>query len=109
MVRAAAAQRVEQTYGNALGLEVGRRIRAARLERKMSLAAVGGNELSRSFLSLVELGRSRISLRALAIVAERLELPISYFLETSDLQLAAELAVDSAEAALERQDPEGCL
>jgi transcriptional regulator with XRE-family HTH domain len=32
-------------------------------------------------LSLVERGKSRISLRALAIVARRLELPISYFLE----------------------------
>jgi transcriptional regulator with XRE-family HTH domain len=47
----------------------------------MSLAQLGGGYLSPSFLSQVERGRSRISLRALAIVAERLELPISYFFD----------------------------
>jgi transcriptional regulator with XRE-family HTH domain len=47
----------------------------------MTLEQLGGGELSRSFLSLVERGRSRISLRALAIVANRLELPIRYFIE----------------------------
>jgi transcriptional regulator with XRE-family HTH domain len=47
----------------------------------MSLEQLGGGELSRSFLSLVERGRSRISLRALGIVAKRLDLPLRYFLE----------------------------
>ena len=47
----------------------------------MSLAELGGEELSRSFLSLVERGQTRISLRALAIVAHRLGLPLSYFVE----------------------------
>ena len=53
-------------------VELGRRIRAARLEKGMTLAQVGGQDLSRSFLSTVEHGRTRISLRALSIVAHRL-------------------------------------
>jgi len=64
-----------------LHVAVGRRIRAARQERHLSLAELGGEELSRSFLSLVERGQTRISLRALAIVAHRLGLPLSYFVE----------------------------
>lgn len=60
---------------------IGKRIREARRARHMSLEQLGGGELSRSFLSLVERGRSRISLRALGIVANRLGLPISYFID----------------------------
>lgn len=59
--------------------EIGRRIRRARQEQGLTLAQVGGSELSRSFLCAVELGRSRISLRALEIVARRLGLSVSHF------------------------------
>jgi tetratricopeptide (TPR) repeat protein len=111
MVKAATAKRHANARANTIGLEVGRRLRQARLERGMSLAAVGGEDLSRSFLSLVELGRSRISLRALSIVADRLELPISYFLEDAPdvSEAVAELTLDRAQAALSRQEPEECL
>lgn len=90
--------------------DIGRRIRRARQERGLSLAQLGGDDLSRSFLSLVELGKSRISLRALSIVAQRLELPMSYFLEGSDTQdVALEIVLDSAEAALARREPRKAL
>src|SRR2546423_463909 len=71
--------------------DVGTRIRAARLERGMSLADLGGEDLSRGFLSLVERGRSRISLRALAIVADRLSLPMTHFLRDDAAEAAVEL------------------
>lgn len=81
--------------------ELGIRIRAARQARQMTLAELGGTDLSRSFLSLVERGKSRISLRALAIVARKLDLPVSYFLDqpgasssdTSRPESPAEVAV----------------
>ena len=76
------------------------RIREVRTKRGMSLARVGGDDLSRSFLSLVESGRSRMPLRALAIVAERLETPIGTFFEDEDSGLAAEIALDFAEIPL---------
>jgi transcriptional regulator with XRE-family HTH domain len=82
---------------------VGQRIQQARHARRMSLAQLAGEDLSRSFLSVVERGRSRISLRALAIVAGRLGLPVSYFVDdpvtSLDLDLA-EPTVDHVEAAL---------
>jgi len=95
------AQRDEKAPVDTLAAEIGRRIRAVRLERGMSLADLGGNDLTRSFLSQVELGRSRISLKALALVAERLGMPISHFLDDT-LEArdgSAELAVDRARLA----------
>jgi transcriptional regulator with XRE-family HTH domain len=80
---------------------VGSRVRAARLARGLTLAQLGGNDLSRSFLSAVEHGRSSISLRALALVAARLELPLSYFVESApEIDLQSTPTVDHAEAAL---------
>jgi transcriptional regulator with XRE-family HTH domain len=58
-------------------------MRAARLERGMTLAQLGEPHLSRSFLSQVELGHARLSLRSLVLVADRLGLPIAYFLDDS--------------------------
>jgi len=106
VVKAATAQRHERT-SELLATDVGQRIRALRLERGLSLAQLGGDDLSRSFLSLVELGRSRISLRALAIVAQRLDQPISYFLDGAADSTAAraELLLDQAEASLREQEP----
>lgn len=106
MIKAAAAQRHSEST-ELLASDVGQRIRLARQERGMSLAQLGGDDLSRSFLSLVELGRSRISLRALSIVADRLQLPMSYFLEdaASSLEVVSELTMDRAEAALRSQNP----
>lgn len=106
---AAAAKPVREPKRDLLGPSVGKRIKAIRNKRGMSLAQVGGSELSRSFLSLVESGRSRISLRALAIVAEHLETPIVHFLEDEDTQRVAELGLDYAEIELERGNPLDCV
>lgn len=91
--------------------DLGQRIRAARQERGLSLAQVGGQDLSRSFLSAVEHGRTRISLRALSIVAERLGRPMSYFLDTPTSQSEAlpELVLDESESGLRQQKPAEAL
>src|SRR5579871_1824390 len=110
MVKAATAERIKNTSIDLQAADVGRRIRQARIDRGMSLAKLGGDDLSRSFLSLVELGKSRISLRALALIADRLETPISYFLDDSqDTAAALELAVDQATMALATQQPGAAL
>ena len=67
----------------------------------MTLAELGGEELSRSFLSAVEHGRTRISLRALAIVAARLKRPIGYFVDDPPaMEGSSHVQIDHAEAAL---------
>jgi HTH-type transcriptional regulator, quorum sensing regulator NprR len=105
MIKAAAAERHGKKT-DVLAADIGQRIHKARVDRGMSLAMVGGEDLSRSFLSLVEHGQSRISLRALAIVAERLELPMTYFLvgTAASPHASTEIALDQAEIALRRND-----
>ncbi len=105
----AGAKRQGAPRRDLLGSSVGRRIRARRTELGLSLAQLGGEELSRSFLSLVESGRSRISLRALAIVAERLESPLSYFLEDEEGARVTDLMRDYAEIELERDRPDEAI
>jgi transcriptional regulator with XRE-family HTH domain len=84
-----------------LQLRVGERIRLARRQRGLSLAELGNEALSRSFLSLVERGRTRISLRALELVADRLELPLGYFVdEQPDLSAFDPARVDHVKAAI---------
>ena len=106
---AIAAEKKRPEKRDLLGPDVGRRIKEVRTKRGMSLGQVGGQDLSRSFLSVVESGRSRISLRALAIVAERLDTPISEFLEDQDIHKVAELTLDLAQIDLERNEASECL
>src|SRR5579872_496720 len=81
MARDAVSEGTRQERGDEVSRRVGQRIRRARQEQGLSLAKLGGDDLSRGFLSLVESGRSSISLKALGIVAARLKLPVSYFVD----------------------------
>ena len=51
---------------------VGERVRAARLERGLTQAELGGSRFSKEYVSQVELGKTRPSAAALAWFAERL-------------------------------------
>ena len=68
---------------------LGARIRRARHELRLSLAAVAGEDFSRAFLNQVELGRARPSTRTLQIIADRLQRPIEYFLEDPEVSSPA--------------------
>src|SRR5256884_210985 len=80
---------------------LGRRIRLARQELGLSLAAVAGSDFSRAFLNQIELGRAQPSTQNLRIIARRLQRPIDYFLEEpGDSAAALELALAEAEMSL---------
>ena len=80
---------------------LGRRIRQARQELGLSLAAVAGEDFSRAFLNQVELGRAQPSTQNLRIIAHRLQRPIEYFLEEpGDSTAALELALAEAEMSI---------
>jgi tetratricopeptide (TPR) repeat protein len=80
---------------------LGQRIRQARQELGLTLAAVAGNDFSRAFLNQVELGRARPSTQKLRIIAQRLQRPIDYFLEDpGDSTAALELTLAEAEMGL---------
>lgn len=55
------------------------RIREARLEAGLSLAQLAQDDVSRTFIHLIENGKSRPSRRVLALIARRTGKPMSYF------------------------------
>ena len=87
------------------GDALGTRIRKARQELGLSLAAVAGKDFSRAFLNQVELGRARPSTHTLQIIAERLQRPIEYFLEDPEVSTPAiELTIAEAETRVHQGD-----
>ena len=85
---------------------LGERVRAARRERGMSQAQLAGEELTKGFISQVESGIVRPSVRSLQIIAARLGKPLDYFLGDSPLATEKRLAFHrlAAESAAERRD-----
>ncbi|HYK97856.1 MAG TPA: tetratricopeptide repeat protein [Candidatus Acidoferrales bacterium] len=85
---------------------LGDRVRAARRERGMSQAQLAGEELTKGFISQVESGLVRPSVRSLQIIATRLGKSLDYFLGDAPLAAEKRLAFHrlAAEAAVERRD-----
>lgn len=65
---------------------LGEKIRAARRELRMTQAELAGTDFTKSFISQVEKGFARPSIKSLQIIAARLNKPIGYFLD--DTQIA---------------------
>ena len=72
------------------------RVRQARHEAGLSLAQVVGDQVSRTFLHLIETGRSRPSQAVLSLIARRTGRPLSYFLATTVVPKQPELPTDLA-------------
>ena len=85
-------------------MELGEKIRRARLEAGLSQRQLCGEEITRNMLSLIEHGSAKPSMKTLRYLSGQLGKPISYFLEedardTSELAESAE-NLRRAEAAL---------
>ena len=85
---------------------LGERVRAARHDAGLSQAQLAGDELTKGFISQIESGLVRPSIRSLQHIASRLGRPLDYFI--ADEPLAATKRVTfhrlAAEAAAERLD-----
>ena len=62
-------------------MELGQKIRAARLEAGLSQRQLGGDTITRNMLSQIENGSARPSMDSLQILAARLHKTVSYFLD----------------------------
>lgn len=62
-------------------MDIGKKLRQARLDAGLSQRQLCGDVITRNMLSLIENGSARPSMDTLACLAERLEKPISFFLE----------------------------
>jgi len=85
---------------------LGERIRGRRKELGLTQTELGGGNLTKGFISLVEKGRAKPSLQTLLLLAERLQKPVGYFLEPGTLlsTKAVRVAVASAWVAIKQGD-----
>ena len=88
------------------GKTLGERVRSARRDAGLSQAQLAGDELTKGFISQIESGLVRPSIRSLQHIASTLGRPLDYFI--ADEPLAATKRVTfhriAAEAAAERAD-----
>ncbi len=82
-------------------MDIGRKLRQARLEVGLSQRQLCGDVITRNMLSLIENGSARPSMDTLAYLAERLGKPISFFLEETPALSANASCMEKARAAYE--------
>jgi transcriptional regulator with XRE-family HTH domain len=70
---------------------LGERIRKLRKQKKMTLEALAGTELTKGMLSLIENNKANPSMESLSYIAEQLEVELSDLLEEISTQELAEL------------------
>src|SRR5207244_6959935 len=69
--------------GKAVAARVGTNIREVRTRLGMTQAQLAAPEFSISYISAIERGKIRPSLKALSILARRLDVPLTFLLEGS--------------------------
>lgn len=65
-------------------MKLGQKIKAARIRRKMTQAALAGNVITRNMLSAIENGKANPSLETVQYLANKLEIPLSFFLSDNN-------------------------
>ena len=89
-----------------LGQTLGERVRAARRDAGLSQAQLAGDELTKGFISQIESGLVRPSIRSLQHIAQKLGKPLDYFIGDEPLAATKRATFHhlAAEAAAERLD-----
>ena len=90
-------------------MELGEKLRQARLDAGLSQRQLCGGVITRNMLSQIEHGTARPSMDTLRHLAGQLGKPVSYFLEEQALESANTAAVDLARSCLDAEDYPGVL
>lgn len=88
-------------------MELGQKIKAARLEMGLSQRQLCGEFMTRNMLSLIENGSAKPSMDTLRYLAGQLQKPISFFLEEQAVTSPNEAIMRDARAALALGDLSG--
>ncbi len=83
-------------------MDIGQKIKQARLEAGLSQRQLCGDTVTRNMLSLIESGRARPGMDTLLAFAERLGKPVSFFLEEEAVVLPNRQVMDDARQAFDR-------
>ena len=90
-------------------MTLGEKLRQARLEKGLSQRQLCGEEITRNMLSQIENGSARPSMDTLCFLAQRLEKPVSWFLEEQAVTLPNLQTIQQAQQAYEAKDFPGVL
>ena len=85
-------------------MELGEKLRQARLAAGLSQRQLCGDVITRNMLSQIENGGASPSMSTLRYLAERLHKPVSFFLEEEAVVSTNQRAMENAWAAYERGD-----
>ena len=88
-------------------MTLGEKLKQARLEAGLSQRQLCADRLTRNMLSQIENGSARPSMGTLAYLAQRLEKPVSWFLEEEAVVLPNARVMEQARIALALGDLEG--
>lgn len=89
-------------------MELGPRLKQARLEAGLSQRQLCGDQLTRNMLSLIENGTARPSMDTLLYLAARLGKPVSFFLEEESVS-PNQARISTARRFYTEGDPTGAL
>lgn len=85
-------------------MDIGKRLRQARLEAGLSQRQLCGDTITRNMLSQIENGSARPSMATLEALASRLGKPISFFLEEQAVTSPNQAVIDAARRAWQQED-----
>ena len=90
-------------------MELGEKLRLARLEAGLSQRALCGDEITRNMLSRIENGAARPSMKTLRFLAARLGKPVSYFLEEDTVCSPNQESMTAARRLFDGEDYAGAM
>ena len=90
-------------------MELGEKLRLARIEANLTQSALCGDTITRNMLSQIEHGTARPSMATLKILAARLGKPMSYFLEEDALLSPNSQLMEQARALHDAKQPQAVL
>ena len=90
-------------------MELGEKLRLARLEAGLSQRALCGDEITRNMLSRIENGAARPSMKTLRFLAARLGKPVSYFLEEDTVCSPNQESMTAARRLFDGKDYAGAM
>ena len=89
-------------------MELGEKLRQARLEAGLTQRQLCGEEITRNMLSQIENGSAKPSMQTLCYLAQQLAKPVSWFLEEDGAISANQQVMESARKAFEEGEMERC-
>ena len=90
-------------------MELGEKLRLARLEAGLSQRELCGEEITRNMLSRIEHGAARPSMKTLSFLAAQLGKPVSFFLEETAVSSPNQQIMTSARQLFDGQDYGGAM